>query len=91
MIQLTKIFLYLSKAKFLIFFSLFTLLYFTTITSPTLAATGDKYLCNRLQAIKLTEKVKNLKVKPFEVNWLKESIEIQNGPIFNNYRYLFNG
>ena len=87
MIQLTKTFLYLSRVKFLFFFSLFTLLYFTTITSPTLAATGDRYLCNRLQAIKLTEKIKNLQVKPFEVNWLKESIEIQNGPIFNNYRY----
>lgn len=57
------------------------------IIGPIHAYVGDKYICEKLQALKVTEKVKKLKVKPFEVLWQKDTINIINGPIFNRYDY----
>ena len=51
------------------------------------AGVGDTYLCKKLQGLKVTEKIQTLKVQPFEITWLNDSVKIENGPIFNRYNY----
>ena len=74
-----------SNFRFVYFLiALFSSLYFS---SPTYPAVGDGYSCEKIQAIKITGKSENIKIKPFKLFWLEENIKIIDGPIFNNYKY----
>ena len=66
----------------IIFF--FSVLYFS---NPGHSAIGDTYTCEKIQAAKITENIEKIKFKPFNFSWLEKTIEVSEGPIFNNYKY----
>ena len=51
------------------------------------AASGETYFCKKLQGLKITEKTQPLMIQPFDLMWLDDSVKIENGPIFNSYKY----
>ena len=66
----------------LIFF--FSILYFS---NPAHSAVGDTYACEKIQAVKITETIEKIKFKSFSFSWLEKTIQVSEGPIFNNYNY----
>ncbi len=66
----------------LIFF--FSILYFS---NPAHSAVGDTYACKKIQAVKITETIEKIKFKSFSFSWLEKTIQVSEGPIFNNYNY----
>ena len=67
---------------YLIFF--FSILYFS---NPAHSAVGDTYACEKIQAVKITENIEKIKFKSFSFSWLEKTIQVSEGPIFNNYQY----
>ena len=67
---------------YLIFF--FSILYFS---NPGHSAIGDTYTCEKIQAVKITETIEKIKFKSFNFSWLKKTIQVSEGLIFNNYKY----
>ena len=66
----------------LIFF--FSILYFS---NPGYSAVGDTYTCEKIQAVKITENIEKITFKSFNFSWLEKTIQVSEGPIFNNYKY----
>ena len=66
----------------LIFF--FSVLYFS---NPGHSAVGDTYTCEKIQAVKITENIEKITFKSFNFSWLEKTIQVSEGPIFNNYKY----
>ena len=67
---------------YLIFF--FSILYFS---NPGHSAVGDTYTCEKIQAVKITENIEKITFKSFNFSWLEKTIQVSEGPIFNNYKY----
>tara|TARA_B100000073_G_scaffold343368_2_gene348059 strand:+ start:323 stop:742 length:420 start_codon:yes stop_codon:yes gene_type:complete len=69
------------KYIFIIFVSI---LYFS---NPGHSAVGDTYTCEKIQAVKITENIEKITFKSFNFSWLEKTIQVSEGPIFNNYKY----
>ena len=62
-------------------------LYFLIWDIHAHAGAGDTYFCKTLQGLKVTEKIQKLKIQPFKLIWLDDTIKIENGPVLNKYNY----
>ena len=56
-------------------------------SNPGHSAVGDTYTCEKIQAIKITEAIEKIKFRSFNFSWLEKTIQVSEGPIFNNYKY----
>ena len=67
-----------------IFIIFVNILYFS---NPGHSAVGDTYTCEKIQAVKITENIEKITFKSFNFSWLEKTIQVSEGPIFNNYKY----
>ncbi len=80
----------IAKNKIIRLFFTYIFIIFVSILysiNPSYPGTGDEYKCEKIQAIKITEKLEKIKFESFKLSWLEETIHILEGPIVNNYEY----